>query len=174
MEAILGRKLGMTQVFSANGEARGVAVVEAGPCVVLQIKTEQNDGYNAIQLGFGARKHINKPMAGHMKRQGQFRWLDIGSITDGACIAGIDPCVSTEHPRRADLFQTSPRWFKYCDPATYDARRRNKYEVHFDYLRSFEESGRYERVELRYSSRRVTRSGTRTEFEFVAHVRPAA
>ncbi|MDB5685640.1 MAG: hypothetical protein JWR77_229 [Rhizorhabdus sp.] len=70
--------------------------------------------------------------------QGEFRWLDIGSITDGACIAGIDPCVSTPHPRRANLFQTSPRWFKYCDPATYDARRRNKYEVHFDYLRSFD------------------------------------
>jgi len=75
MEAILGRKLGMTQVFSANGEARGVTVVEAGPCVVLQIKTQANDGYEAIQIGFGTRKHINKPMAGHMKRNGQFRFL---------------------------------------------------------------------------------------------------
>jgi len=75
MEAILGRKLGMTQVFSANGEARGVTVVEAGPCVVVQIKTQANDGYEAIQLGFGTRKHINKPLAGHMKRQGQFRYL---------------------------------------------------------------------------------------------------
>ena len=75
MEAILGRKLGMTQVFSANGEARGVTVVEAGPCVVVQIKTQDKDGYEAIQIGFGARKHINKPLAGHMKRQGQFRWL---------------------------------------------------------------------------------------------------
>lgn len=70
--------------------------------------------------------------------QGDFLWLDIGSITDGACIAGIDPCVATPRPRRANLFQTSPRWFKYCDPATYDARRRNKYEVHFDYLRTFD------------------------------------
>jgi large subunit ribosomal protein L3 len=75
MEAILGRKLGMTQVFSANGEARGVTVVEAGPCIVVQIKTQDKDGYEAIQVGFGARKHINKPLAGHMKRQGQFRWL---------------------------------------------------------------------------------------------------
>jgi large subunit ribosomal protein L3 len=75
MEAILGRKLGMTQVFSQNGEARGVTVVEAGPCVVVQIKTQENDGYDAIQIGFGTRKHINKPLAGHMKRQGQFRWL---------------------------------------------------------------------------------------------------
>lgn len=70
--------------------------------------------------------------------QGDFRWLDIGSITDGACIAGIDPCVSCARPRRARLFQTSPRWFKYCDPATYQARRRNKYETHFDYLRTFD------------------------------------
>jgi large subunit ribosomal protein L3 len=75
MEAILGRKLGMTQVFSANGEARGVTVVEAGPCVVVQIKTQANDGYEAIQIGFGTRKRINKPLAGHMKRQGQFRFL---------------------------------------------------------------------------------------------------
>jgi len=75
MEAILGRKLGMTQVFSANGEARGVTVVEAGPCVVVQIKTQANDGYEAIQIGFGTRKRVNKPLAGHMKRQGQFRWL---------------------------------------------------------------------------------------------------
>jgi len=75
MEAILGRKLGMTQVFSANGEARGVTVVEAGPCVVVQIKTAENDGYEAIQIGFGARKRVNKPLAGHMKRLGQFRFL---------------------------------------------------------------------------------------------------
>ena len=70
--------------------------------------------------------------------QGDFRWLDIGSITDGACIAGIDPCVSCALPRRARVFQTSPRWFKYCDPASYQARRRNKYETHFDYLRTFD------------------------------------
>jgi hypothetical protein len=68
---------------------------------------------------------------------GDFRWLDINSITDGACIAGIDPCIGGPQ-RRADLFQTSPRWFKYCDPATYQARRRNKYETHFDYLRTFD------------------------------------
>jgi hypothetical protein len=70
--------------------------------------------------------------------QGDFHWLDIGSITDGACIAGIDPCISCAQPRRARLFQSSPRWFKYCDPTTYEARRRNKYETHFDYLRTFD------------------------------------
>ena len=75
MEAILGRKLGMTQVFAANGEARGVTVVEAGPCIVVQIKTPENDGYSAIQVGFGTRKRVNDPMRGHLKRLGQFRWL---------------------------------------------------------------------------------------------------
>jgi large subunit ribosomal protein L3 len=75
MEAILGRKLGMTQVFAANGEARGVTVVEAGPCVVVQVKTVESDGYNAIQLGFGARKRVNDPMRGHFKRLGQFQFL---------------------------------------------------------------------------------------------------
>ncbi|HEY7269997.1 MAG TPA: 50S ribosomal protein L3 [Dehalococcoidia bacterium] len=75
MEAILGRKLGMTQVFAANGEARGVTVVEAGPCVVVQIKTQENDGYEAIQIGFGSRKHTNKPLGGHMRPHGEFRWL---------------------------------------------------------------------------------------------------
>ena len=74
-EAILARKLGMTQVFSREGEARGVTVVEAGPCVVVQIKTKEKDGYDAIQIGFGARKRLNDPMRGHMKRLGQFQYL---------------------------------------------------------------------------------------------------
>jgi large subunit ribosomal protein L3 len=65
----------MTQVFTAAGEARGVTVVEAGPCVVTQIKTEDRDGYNAIQVGFGTVKRVNDPMKGHLKRLGQFRWL---------------------------------------------------------------------------------------------------
>jgi len=75
MEAIFGRKLGMTQVFSPRGEAYGVTVVEAGPCVVVQIKTTETDGYNAIQLGFGTRKKVNDPMRGHLKRLGQFQLL---------------------------------------------------------------------------------------------------
>ncbi len=73
--AIFGRKVGMTQVFSAAGEARGVTVVEAGPCVVVQIKTQERDGYDSIQLGYGQRKRINDPQKGHMKQLGQFRYL---------------------------------------------------------------------------------------------------
>jgi large subunit ribosomal protein L3 len=65
----------MTQVFSPRGEAHGVTVIEAGPCVVVQIKTKETDGYDAIQLGFGSRKKVNDPMRGHMKRLGQFQFL---------------------------------------------------------------------------------------------------
>ncbi|HEX5369680.1 MAG TPA: 50S ribosomal protein L3 [Dehalococcoidia bacterium] len=74
-EAIFGRKVGMTQVFSSAGEVRGVTVVEAGPCVVVQIKTQERDGYEAIQVGFGQRKRINQPTRGHLKRLGDFRYL---------------------------------------------------------------------------------------------------
>jgi large subunit ribosomal protein L3 len=75
VDAIFGRKVGMTQVFTRGGEARGVTVVEAGPCVVIQIKTTEKDGYNAIQLGFGTVKRVNDPMRGHLKRLGNFRFL---------------------------------------------------------------------------------------------------
>lgn len=70
--------------------------------------------------------------------EGDFLWLDLGSITDGACVALIDPCGSCITTERPALHVLSPRWFKYCDPTTYDARRRNKYEVHFEYLRTFD------------------------------------
>lgn len=70
--------------------------------------------------------------------RGEFLWLDLGSLTDGACIALLDPCVSTKETHRPTIHSLSPRWFKYADPATYRARRRNKYETHFGYLHSFE------------------------------------
>jgi len=70
--------------------------------------------------------------------QADFRWLDLNSITDGACIAGLDPCVTCPADRRVHLLQLSPRWFKYIEPAAYKAQKRNKYEVHFNYFRSFD------------------------------------
>jgi large subunit ribosomal protein L3 len=81
-EAIFGRKIGMTQVFSTGGEARGVTVVEAGPCVVVQIKTKETDGYDAIQLGFGTRKRVNSPLRGHLKKLGDFRYLREVRVAD--------------------------------------------------------------------------------------------
>lgn len=69
-KGILGKKLGMTQVFAENGESIPVTVLEAGPCVVLQVKDTENDGYNAIQLGFDDQKEhrANKPSLGHVKK----------------------------------------------------------------------------------------------------------
>jgi len=72
MKAILGRKLGMTQLFMDDGTVVPVTVVEAGPCVVTQKKTTQTDGYNAIQLGFEdiREKLVSKPLQGHFKKAG--------------------------------------------------------------------------------------------------------
>lgn len=67
---ILGRKLGMTQVWGEGDRLLPVTVIEAGPCVVTQVKTGKNDGYRAIQIGFGEIKpvKVNKPMAGHFEK----------------------------------------------------------------------------------------------------------
>ena len=66
---LLGKKIGMTRIYSEQGQAIPVTVIEAGPCVVLQKKTEAKEGYNAIQIGFGPKKEsrLNKPQAGHSK-----------------------------------------------------------------------------------------------------------
>ena len=70
MPGIIGRKIGMTSIYSAEGKAMPCTVIEAGPCVVTQIKTQDRDGYEAIQLGFGERKEKNTPnaMKGHFKK----------------------------------------------------------------------------------------------------------
>src|SRR5512137_1490013 len=69
---ILGRKLGMTQVWSEDDRLVPVTVIEAGPCVVTQVKTAKRDGYDAVQIGFGeiAERKVNKPMAGHFEKAG--------------------------------------------------------------------------------------------------------
>lgn len=73
IKGIIGKKIGMTQVFTAEGRVIPVTVVEAGPCVVTQKKTVSTDGYNAIQIGFEklvSEKNLNKPMFGHFKKAG--------------------------------------------------------------------------------------------------------
>ncbi len=69
-KAIIGKKLGMTQLFLKNGQVVPVTVIEAGPCVVVQKKTIENDGYSAIQIGFDdiAERKLNKPELGHFKK----------------------------------------------------------------------------------------------------------
>ena len=70
MPGIIGRKVGMTSIYSAEGKSLPCTVIEAGPCVVTQLKTQDRDGYEAVQLGFGARKEKNTPNAlkGHFKK----------------------------------------------------------------------------------------------------------
>jgi len=72
MPGLIGKKIGMTSVFSADGKNVPCTVIEAGPCVVTQIKSIENDGYEAVQVGFEEKKpkHTNKPEAGHFKVAG--------------------------------------------------------------------------------------------------------
>lgn len=92
-KGIIGKKIGMTQIFDETGKVIPVTVVEAGPCVVVQKKTVENDGYEAVQLGFGdiRAKRVNKPLQGHFKKADvamkrtlkEFRLDDISSINVG-------------------------------------------------------------------------------------------
>jgi len=72
MNGLIGKKIGMTRVFDEEGRHVPVTVIEAGPCVVAQVKTSETDGYEAVQLGFGGRKTKNTtmPMQGHFRRAG--------------------------------------------------------------------------------------------------------
>ena len=74
-KAIIGKKVGMTQIFDEAGKVIPVTVIEAGPCTVVQKKTEEKDGYNAVQLGYGdvAEKKLTKPELGHLKKAGDAR-----------------------------------------------------------------------------------------------------
>jgi len=75
IQGLIGRKKGMTQVFTDSGEAEAVTILEVGPCTVLQVKTIDTDGYNAAQLGFGEAKKINAARKGQMKNLGNFQHL---------------------------------------------------------------------------------------------------
>jgi len=85
---ILGKKLGMTGMFTSEGRYVPATVIEAGPCVVTQIKTKDTDGYDALQLGFGGKKtsRVNKPLQGHFKKSGDqcFQFLKEFSVDNPA------------------------------------------------------------------------------------------
>lgn len=70
MKALIGKKIGMTHIFDDRGNMVPVTVLEVGPCTVVQVKTAKTDGYNAVQLGFGLDKNINKPKSGHVQKSG--------------------------------------------------------------------------------------------------------
>jgi large subunit ribosomal protein L3 len=75
IKGFLGKKLGMSQVFREDGIVVGVTIIEAGPCLVTQVKTNANDGYEAVQLGFGEVKRRNKPLTGHYRKSRLCRHL---------------------------------------------------------------------------------------------------
>ncbi|MEK7209834.1 MAG: 50S ribosomal protein L3, partial [Candidatus Binatota bacterium] len=107
MTGLIGKKIGMTQVFGADGSVLPVTVIQTGPCVVVQKRETGRDGYNALQLGFGSRKsqRVNKPEQGHMVKAGkgafqllrEFRSEDVGQYEVGQEI------------RVADLFKVGDR-----------------------------------------------------------------
>ena len=90
MPGLLGRKVGMTTIYDDSGRANAVTLVEVGPCVVTQVKTQQRDGYEAVQVGFLRAKKVNMPMRGHFERSGsnyqhvqEFRVNDLGEYEVG-------------------------------------------------------------------------------------------
>ena len=140
-KAILGTKLGMTQVFSAEGKIIPVTVIEAGPCRVAQVKTEATDGYNAIQLGYGAIKPVNviKPLKGHCEKAGidpvrylrEIRTKDAASFNPGDVI-NVDIFTEGES---VDISGTSKgkgfagtikRWNQHRGPMTHGSKNHRR------------------------------------------------
>lgn len=90
MKALLAKKVGMTQIFDANGKRSGVTVLQVGPCVITAVKSVETDGYNAVQIGFGEAKKIGKSVAGQLKKSGaksavlkEVRTPDVKVLSEG-------------------------------------------------------------------------------------------
>ncbi len=99
---ILGKKLGMTQVFDTEGKSIPVTVIEAGPCTVIQRKTAENDGYDAVQIGFlqmNAR-HAGKPMLGHFQKAGKGTFRALKEVR----LEGTDP-IESGSEIKVDIFK---------------------------------------------------------------------
>ena len=141
VNTILGRKLGMTQVFDEDDNVVPVTVIQAGPCTVSQVKTKATDGYDAVQIGFGdiKPKHVNKPMAGHFKAAGvePMRYLrevrvpegeehkcgDVVSVADFAECAAVDVTGAS----KGKGFQgTIKRWNFSRGPMTHGSRNQRR------------------------------------------------
>jgi large subunit ribosomal protein L3 len=103
LNGIIGRKVGMTQIFEDSGEAIPVTVIQAGPCPIVQLKTQEKDGYQAVQLGFGKQKEsrINKPKRGHFAKAGidsafVLREFRVQSLDDVSVGSIVDASVFSE------------------------------------------------------------------------------
>lgn len=98
MKFILGQKVGMTRVYDDKGKIIPVTLVKAGPCTVAQVKTDDKEGYKAVQIGFGNRRKISKALQGHLKDFDNFRFLKEFKIEDSAAVKKGDQI-------KADVFE---------------------------------------------------------------------
>jgi large subunit ribosomal protein L3 len=98
INGLIGRKIGMTQVFTEAGWVEVVTAIEVGPCIVTQVKTADKDGYNAVQLGFGQAKKLNAPEKGHLGKLGLFKHLREFKVED-------KPDIDLGHKLDVSLFR---------------------------------------------------------------------
>ncbi len=105
MRGIIGKKIGMTQLFMENGECIPATAIEAGPCMVIQVKTREKDGYDAVQLGFGNSKRLSKAEKGHLKGLGDFRYLH--EFRDASGVAEVGQRVDVGIVAPGDLLKVS-------------------------------------------------------------------
>ena len=138
---ILGRKLGMTQVWDENDNVVPVTVIQAGPCTVSQVKTKATDGYEAVQIGFGdiTAKHVNKPRAGHFAAQGvePMRYLrevrvengeehSTGDVVTVADFEGVTAVDVTGTSKGKGFQGTIKRWNFHRGPMTHGSRNQRR------------------------------------------------
>jgi len=107
MTGLIGKKVGMTQLFGADGSVIPVTVIETGPCVVVQKKEAARDGYNALQVGFGAKKNqrLNKPEQGHLKKVGKGAFHVLREFRS----ENVSQYEVGQEIRVSDLFKTGDR-----------------------------------------------------------------
>jgi large subunit ribosomal protein L3 len=111
VKALLGRKLGMTQLFDENGNVARVTLVEAGPCVVTQLKTGDVDGYTAVQIGFGKDKHPAKPQIGHFAQEGvtpkHLREIRVSEPVEGEEMAKVGDQIDVSNFEVGDAIEVT-------------------------------------------------------------------
>ena len=141
VSTILGRKIGMTQVFDEDDNVVPVTVIQAGPCVVSQVKSVETDGYNAVQIGFGdiKKKRVNKPMAGHFAKAGvePMRYLrevrvedasahNVGDVVTVADFSEVKSVDVTGTSKGKGFQGTIKRWNFACGPITHGSRNQRR------------------------------------------------
>ena len=114
MDGILGKKVGMTQIFAADGDAIPVTVVQAGPCLVVQRKTKDKDGYEAVQVGLvedRPARHVTKPHAGHFKKAGVTPMRKLDGVLASTTARSSRPATRSRprcSPRRTTSTSSAP------------------------------------------------------------------